>query len=51
MYVCMYVLQFLAPTGAQGVTLSVRLAQSYLEQSFFIFSAHIHLEHIGMTSG
>ena len=45
---------FLAPTGSPRshfVCLSVRLAQSALEQSFFIISAQIHLEHIRMTSG
>ena len=33
--------EFLAPTGAQGVTLSVCLAQVCLEHSIFIFLAQI----------
>ena len=44
---------FLAPTGAQGVTLvrlSVRLAQSCLEHSIFIVLAQILHDDLRMTS-
>ena len=43
-------LVFLAPSGAQGVTMSVPLAQSYLKHCFFIYLSQVYLRSISGLS-